>query len=312
MPNSDFDNILTTTLDKHRPSFVDAIFTARPLAYWLMKAGNVEMVGGGETIVEPLVYAENGTAESYSNDDVLSTEDTEILSASRWEWAQLSIAVRITGLEEAKNSGPEAILNLLNAKMKVAEQSGISKMNRMFHADGTGNGGKDWNGLAGIITPITGTIGGIDANANTYWRPAYVENTAEAIGLAKMRTAFNSASQGNDSPELILTTQTLYEAYEALLQPTMRHEDKTAAEGGFQSLVFKGRPIVYDADCAAGVMYFLNPDYIKLKGHSSRWFYHTPFVTPDDQDLRTCRILSYGNLVVSNRRMHSVLTAKTA
>jgi len=312
MPNASFDNLLTTTLDRHRADYVDAIFSARPLSFWLMKSGNMRMEPGGERIVEPLVYAENGTTETYSGADILSTEDTEILSASEWEWKQISTAIRMVGLDELKNSGPDAIINLLDAKMQVAKESTIAKFNEMFHSDGTGNGGKDWNGLAGIITPITGTIGGIDANANTYWRPAYVNTAAEAIGLAKMRTAFNSASKGNDSPDLILTTQTLYEAYEALLQPNMRYEDKTAAEGGFQSLVFKGRPIVYDDDTASGVMYFLNSKYLKLVGHSSRWFTNTPFQTPINQDIKIAHILCAGNLITNNRRMHSVLTAKTA
>lgn len=312
MPNASFDNLLTSTLDKHRASFVDAIFSARPLAYYLKRAGNLSLISGGNKIIEPLVYAENGTAETYADDDILSTEDTEVLSASEWEWRQMSVVVRMTGIEEAKNSGPEAILRLLDAKMQVAEHSAIAKFNRMFHADGSGNSGKDWNGLDNLVEPITGTIGGIDAAANTYWRPAYRDTTSEAIGLAKMRTAFNSAAQGNDAPDVILTTQDLYEAYEALLQPTMRHEDKTAAEGGFQSLVFKGRPIVFDDDCAAGAMYFINSKYLKLVGHQNVWFKNTPFITPNNQDIRTSRILCYGNLVSSNRRMHAVLTGKTA
>lgn len=311
MPNADFNNILTTTLDRHRTSFQDAVFTARPLTYWLMKAGNLDMVSGGDTIVEPLVYAENTTAGSYENDDILDTSDVEILSASRWEWAQTAVAVRMTGLDAAKNSGPEAILNLMSAKVQVAEESAKALFNRMFHADGTGNAGKDWNGLRNLIVPITGTIGGIDSNAHTYWRPARVDNDAEAISLADMNTCFNSAAQGNDAPDLILTTQALYEKYEALLQPNMRYEDKTAAEGSFQSLVYKGRPIVYDRDTAADHVYFLNSKYLKLKGHSSNWFRNTPFDTPPNQDISTSLILCYGQLVVTNRRMHSVMTAKT-
>ena len=312
MPNSTFDNLLTTTLDKHRASFVDAIFKARPLAYWLKRAGNIEMVSGGDKIIEPLVYAENGTVETYSGNDILSTEDTAILSASSWDWKQLSVAVRMTGIDEAKNSGPEAIMNLLGAKVQVAQESAISRFNTMFHANGAGNGGKDWNGLLNLIEPITGTIGGIDANANTYWRPAFRNTASEAISLARMRTAYNSAAKGNDSPDVILTTQTLYEAYEAILTPNMRYEDKVAGEGGFQSLVFKGTPIVYDEDNAAGNMYFINSKYLKLKGHTNKWFSMTPFVTPNNQDVRTARLLAYGNLVVNNRRMHSVLTGKTA
>lgn len=316
MANANFDNILTTTLDKHRPDLVDGIFKARPLTFFLMQAGQFRPVSGGEKIVEPLVFAENGTAESYSGADTLTTTDTEILTASQWDWGQLSVSVRMTGLDEAKNSGPEAIINLMDAKVKVAKESATQKLNEMFFGDGTGNSGKDWNGLANLIDTANTSataLGGIAPNAGTYWQTAYRDTTAEAIALPKMRTAFNSAAKGNDTPGFVLTTQTLFEAYEALLQPTMRHSnDFATGEGGFQSLEFKGRPVVYDEECPTGKVYFLNPKYLTLAGHSDVWFKMTPFIRPNNQDLRIAQILSYGNLVMSSRRHHSVLTAKTA
>jgi len=45
----------------------------------------------------------------------------------------------------------------------------------MFFGDGTGNSGKNWNGLANIVDN-TGSVGGIDATStNTWWR-SYKEN----------------------------------------------------------------------------------------------------------------------------------------
>lgn len=315
MANSNFDNILSTTLDKHRPELVDGIFKARPLTFFLMKAGQFRPVSGGNKIIEPLVFAENGTAESYTGADTLTTTDTEVLTASEWDWGQMSVSVRITGIDEAKNNGPEAIINLLDAKVKVAKESAIQKLNTMFMADGTGNSGKDWNGLANLIDTANNSataLGGIAPNAGSYWQTAYRDTTAEALGLAKMRTAFNSAAKGNDTPGFVLTTQTLFEAYEAILQPSMRYPNATAADGGFQSLEFKGRPVVYDEDVPTGKVYFINPKYLTLVGHTNTWFKMTPFIRPNNQDIRIAQILSYGNLVLSSRRHHSILTAKTA
>jgi hypothetical protein len=315
MANTDFDNILTTTLDKHRTDLVDGIFKARPLTYFLMQSGQFRSIDGGDKIIEPLVFAENGTAESYAGAEALNTADTEVLTASSWDWGQLSVSVRITGLDEAKNSGAEALIHLLDTKVKVAKESAIQKLNEMFVADGTGNSGVDWNGLANLIDTAnaSGTaLGGIAPSAGTYWQTAYNDATAESIALPKLRTAFNSAAKGNDTPGFVLTTQTLYEAYEALLQPSMRYPNATAADGGFQSLEFKGRPVVYDEEIPAGKVYMINPKYLKLVGHSNNWFKMTPFIRPNNMDVRIAQVLSYGQLVLSSRRHHSVLTAKTA
>lgn len=315
MANANFDNILTTTLDKHRTELVDGIFRARPLTFFMMQAGQFRSVSGGNKIIEPLVYAQNGSVMTYSGAETLNTTDNQILTASEWDWKQLSVSVYVTGIEEAKNSGPEAIIHLLDTKVKVAKESAIQKVNEMLFADGTGNSGKDWGGLAGYIDPVntsTTAIGGIQPNAGTYWRTAYRDATAEPLDLPKMRTAYNSASKGNDTPGFVLTTQTLFEAYEAILQPSMRYPNATAADGGFQSLEFKGRPVVYDEECPAGKVYFLNPKYLSLVGHSDVWFKMTPFIRPNNQDVRIAQILSYGNLVMSSRRHHAVLLGKTA
>jgi hypothetical protein len=183
-------------------------------------------------------------------------------------------------------------------------------MNTMFHADGTGNGGKDWNGLRNLVT-ASGTVGGIDSGTHTFWQ-SYVEATAGALSIASMATAYNSVSVGNDQPSLVLTTQTLYEKYESLLQPSLRFTDPGTADAGFQNLLFKGSKVCYDGGTPTGYVYFLNPKYLRLVGHSDVWFKPTPFVRPTNQDARYAQILCYGNLTISNRSRQGVLTGRTA
>ena len=127
-----------------------------------------------------------------------------------------------------------------------------------------------------------------------------------------MRTAYNSVAVGNDQPNVILTEQTLFEAYEDLLQSQERFMDASTADGGFQNLLFKGAPVVYDDYVNTGDMYFLNTKYIRLVGHGDNWFKPTPFVRPDNQDARYAQILCYGELTISNRARQGVLTGRTA
>jgi hypothetical protein len=270
------------------------------------------MLNGGTKIVEPLIYGQNSTVGSYSGYDSIALTAQGGITAAEYDWKQYAASIAISGIEEAKNNGEQEIINLLEAKIMQAEESMREGFNQMFFADGTGNGGKDWNGLGNIVE-ASGTVGGINraTSGNEYWR-SYEENTATALTLAQMSTAYNSVSVGNDHPDMVLTSQTLFEKYEALLQPQLRYTDTKTADAGFQNLLFKAAPVVYDEHCTAGIVYFLNSKYLTLVGHSSKWFAQTQFVQPEDLDARYALIMCYGNLTCRNAAKQGKLTAKTA
>ena len=310
--NANFDALLSTTLANYRSQLTDNVFTARPLTYFLMDKGRIRMLNGGTKIVEPLIYGKNNTVGSYSGYDSLSLTPQEGISAAEYEWKQYAASIAISGIEEAKNNGEQEIINLLEAKIMQAEESMREGFNQMFFADGTGNGGKNWNGLGNLVE-ASGTVGGINraTAGNEFWR-SYEENSAGALTLAQMSTAYNSVSVGNDHPDMVLTTQTLFEKYEALLQPQLRYTDTKTADAGFQNLLFKAAPVVYDVHCTAGIVYFLNSKYLTLVGHSGKWFAQTEFVKPEDVDARYALIMCYGNLTCRNAAKQGKLTAKTA
>ena len=303
--------LLSTTLSNYRAQLTDNVFTARPLTYWLTDKGRIRMVNGGVKIVEPLIYGTNGTVGSYSGTDTISLTAQSGITAAEYDWKQYAASIAITGIEEAQNNGEQEVINLLEAKIMQAEESIREGMNTMFFGDGTGNSGKNWNGLANIVDN-TGSVGGIDATStNTWWR-SYKETTATALTIAQMLTAYNTTSVGNDHPDVILTTQTLFEKYETLLQPNLRYTDTKTADQGFQNLLFKAAPVMYDTGCPAGNMFFLNSKYLTLVGHSDKWFAQTDFIRPENTDARYALILSYGNLTCRNRAKQGKLTAKTA
>ena len=312
MSNPNFDALLSTTLANYRDQLTDNVFTARPLTYFLQDKGRIRMLNGGTKIVEPLIYGTNSTVASYSGYDSLSLTPQAGITAAEYDWKQYASTIAISGIEEAKNNGEQEIINLLEAKIMQAEESMREGFNTMFFADGTGNSGKDWNGLGNIVE-ASGTVGGINraTAGNEYWR-SYEENTAGALTLAQMATAYNTVSVGNDHPDMILTTQTLFEKYEALLVPSLRFTDTKTADAGFQNLLYKAAPVTYDVHCTAGVVYFLNSKYLTLVGHSGKWFAQTSFVQPENVDARYALILCYGNLTCRNAKKQGKLTAKTA
>ena len=223
------------------------------------------------------------------------------------------MSISISGKEERQNSGRSKIIDLLEAKTKQAEMSLTEALSTGLFSDGTGNGGKDLTGLEAMVSN-SGVYGGIDSSTYTWWQ-AGVEATTEALGLPKMRTAFNAASiGGKDTPSLIVTTQALYEKYESFLTTTIQMNaagTKDLADAGFQVLEFKGVPIVWDELCPSGVMYFLNKKHMRLVVHRDANFETTAFVKPENQDARVAQILFMGNLTCNRRKSFYKLTNKT-
>ena len=309
MSNPNFDEILSTTLNNYVPKLTDNVFTARPLFYALTNGQTIRRISGGNKIVVPIIHGKNTTTGSYSGTDTISTTAQTGISAAEYAWKQYAATVTINGLEEAQNNGEAQIIDLLEGKIFQAQESIIEDMNTMLFADGTGNSSKDWNGLANIVDS-TGTVGGIAQSSNAYWAST---ETAQggAITTAAMATMYNSISVGNDQPTIIITTQDVYEDYEALLTDQIRYTDTDVADAGFQNLLFKGAPVTFDDACTTQTMYFLNTKYLRLVGHQDVWFKPTPFVRPTNQDAVFSQILCYGNLTVSNRARQGKITGAT-
>jgi len=301
--NSNFDEILSTTLKNYVPKLTDNIFSARPLFYALTNGQTIRRISGGAKIVVPLIYGTNSTAGSYSGTDSIDTTAQSGISAAEYSWKQYAATVTISGIEEAKNNGEAQIIDLLEGKIFQTQETVIENMNTMFFGNGTGNSSKDWLGLSALVGS-TGSPGGIDAtdSDNSWWRSAVTNQGSAAITIASMATLYNNCSVGNDQPTIIITGQNQYEAYEALLTDQIRYTDTDMADSGFQNLLFKGAPMTFDGTLAGeGKMYMLNTKYIQLVAHSDVWFKPTPFVRPTNQDAVYSQLLCYGELTTSNR-----------
>lgn len=305
--NSNFDSLLATTMLKYKPRLTDNVFLDRPLTQWLMAKNRMRFEDGGTKIVEPLIYGDNSTVAAYSGYDTIALTPQEGISAAEFDWKQLAGSVAISGIEEAKNNGEAAVLKLLDAKVMQLEESLKDKYSDMLWATSVASG--EWNSVP-VLIDASGTVGNIDGGTETWWR-AYEENTATALTVAQMNVAYNTASNGSDTPDGGFATQTLYEKYESLLTPNIRYTDTKTADAGFQNLMFKNIPLTLDKSAPSGHVVFLNSKYIQLVGHTDNWFRQTPFVRPENMDARYCLIICYGNLTIRNRARHAKLTAKT-
>lgn len=309
--------LLSTTLKNYRSTLVDQIHNSNAVFFMLKSKGAIKEESGGERIVQPIMYGTNTTAGSYSGYDSLDTTPQEGIDAAEFNWKQYSASITISGEEMRKNGGSKTkIIDILDSRTKQARLGLQQQLVEGIFSDGTGNGGKNLTGLVAMVAS-TGTYGGITSTGNTWWQ-SYVNALNGALTIAAMRTGFNTPSLGGkDHPNIIVTTQTLYEKYEGLLTATVQMnpsstDSKKLADGGFQTLEFKGVPVVWDENCNSGVVYFLNTEHMKLVVHSDANFATTDFVKPENQDAKVAQILFMGNLTCDRRKSFGKITGATA
>ena len=60
IPNVNYSEIISTTLDNYSDEFNDNVLNHNPLLARLNKKGNVRSANGGVKILENLMYADNG------------------------------------------------------------------------------------------------------------------------------------------------------------------------------------------------------------------------------------------------------------
>jgi len=129
-----------------------------------------------------------------------------------------------------------------------------------------------------------------------------------ADGVKAMTRMYGHCSIDNDQPDLIVTTQEIYDAYESALQGNKRFEgDASLGDAGFQSLRFKGASVTVDSHCPDGHMYFLNTKYLDFKVMSKRNFALEDFKAMEAKDGIQARIFWMGQLVCSAPRMQGLL-----
>lgn len=310
--NTNFSTLVATTLKNYRPKLADNITNHQVLVWMLKQLGFVEEKDGGETLVEPLLHGENTTVGSYSGYDLISTVPQTGISAAEFEWKQIAGTFSISGREEFQNSGSKTqVISLVTSKIQQLELSMKLEVNEQVFGDGTGNGGKDITGLELAVEngAAWSTYGGIDSNTYSFWRNAYLAEGG-ALDLASMRNVFNSASRSKSTPKLLICPQDVYEDYEALALANndITRTDSKLGDAGFQNLLFKGVPLVFDEDCTADSMYFLNPEHLRFCIGRGRNFVTTPTQKPDNQDARLSQVLLYCNFTCNDRRRQGVLT----
>tara|TARA_R100001460_G_scaffold52146_2_gene90949 strand:+ start:1597 stop:2538 length:942 start_codon:yes stop_codon:yes gene_type:complete len=311
MASPNLSEIVTTTLRNRSRTLSDNVSNHNALLRRLRENGNQTSVTGRD-IVRELEYADNGTVQFYSGYESLDVSPSDVLSAAVFDYKQLAGNVTISGLEQIKNSGTEAIINLLEARINVLEKSMMNSLSTSIYSDGTGSSGKEVGGLQLIVADAgTGTVGGINSSTFTFWQNAQTTATSSAFSVANvqadMNTIYLSLVRGADSPDLVMAGTNAYTAFLGSLQAIQRITSDDLANSGFTSLQYLNSDVVFDSACNTNRMYFLNTDYLRLEVAAARDFVPGEAKMSVNQDAMVTPMFWSGNLTCSNRALQGVI-----
>jgi hypothetical protein len=172
--NSAISDIIATNIQSRTGELADNVTNNNALLRRLKERGNVKTFSGGNVILQEIMYQDSATdnTNSYSGYEVLNTSQNSPISAAQFGITQYASAISISGLEMIQNSGKEAIIDLLDGRMAVAEAQLANRISGDIYLDGTGNAGKNLTGLGAAIpdAPSSGTYGGINRATYSFWR----------------------------------------------------------------------------------------------------------------------------------------------
>lgn len=269
---------------------------------------------GGTRIEVPVTYAFNSNGGSYSGLEVLNTNQETTRTRAFFDWKQVYQPIVINNMEAFKNgvnfSNKEQVVDLLKQEMEEAKESLRNNLATMVFGDGTGNGSKDLLGLKALVddgTEVT-SLGDITYSSYSWWQ-ANVQSSVGSLTLSHLASQYAAASSGRDAEavDLIVTTETIFNAYEALNQPNIRWTDPTTnsqINPSGMRLMFRGAEVVADEYCPSGYLFGLNTRYMDLyvgdhpvHNTGKDGFTVTPMREPHDQDGQVGFILMYGQLI---------------
>ena len=329
--NSSISDIIATNIQSRSGELADNVTNNNALLRRLKDRGNVKTFSGGNVILQEIMYNDSTTnnTNSYSGYEVLNVSQNSPISAAQFSITQYASAITISGLEMIQNNGKEAIIDLLDGRMNVAEAQLANRISGDLYLDGTGNSGKNITGLGAAVpdAPTSGTYGGINRASFTFWQSVAfsgVTNGGSATTASNIQQYMDSLAvqliRGTDKPDLIVADNNYYRLYLQSLQSIQRISDSgsSMAGAGFASLKYYGAGMASDvvldggigASATANHMFFLNTKYLMFRPHVDRNFVPIGGERQSVNQDAIVKLIGWaGNLTCSGSQFQGVLIA---
>ena len=302
-----YSELDTHVREKYIPILHDQFYYSTPLLVQLMSKSRITYDSGSKIAV-PILYGDLNN-DWYSGLDTFDITTKETTTLAKFDWKFNWTNVTLDGETELKVEGDEKILSIIQTKMQNASMTFNKKFTEAMYASAG----------AKAILPIrdaintTGTYGEISKDTYSWWR-GNLNSTGGAFSMDMLQARYGACSDGPLQPDLIVTTQAVYDKIWLRVQPQQRGNlDNTPAlaKVGFTGINFNKATILVDKYCPTGHIYILNTDFWKLVVHKKRNMFWTSTKIPINQDAWVRQLLWAGALLCTGPRWQGQITSVT-
>lgn len=321
------------------PTIHDQIFLSN--ATFNRMKGRVKHFTGGRRIVVPLGWRTQGGIKWFAGTDVFTPTVRDPFQAAEFTPKNANVDITIDWDEEMTASGPEKVMDLMEAKGEWARSTFFDGMGNDIYNDGTdprAMAGLQYalkEGATGTTDPPTMTYGGISRSAtvNTWWNhisdnptTAYVTGASSTFaGSASTGPNFNPVNRAfarvklasGKAPTMILSNVGAWSEVHFNLVKNERYQrpqqQTDLFKAGFENFMFRSAVWVQDekaprtASTKIEKVYGLYEPSCRLWVDSRADFAFEPFRKPHNQMVRTAYILWRGEFIVSEPRANFVI-----
>lgn len=269
----DYTPLFSTTVDLYvENKCIDNVSARAPLLNWMKAKGRIKKYSlSGGHIVEPVLKTyDKGRVQAlaaYQEIDLSPESGQDVMLYTKKD---VTNTMMISNTEWDSNQGKEQMINLADSKTEQASLELADSFEEWMYGDGTDQDGKVPLGLSALISlDNTGTLCGFDRATETWLQNVVVDGTHDVDDWDKLRWAFarcyRRCSRGTIKPELILTSETVFEAYETLHYDKVMLTSEEYSNLGFDNFKYKGAALSWSEHITTDLAYFINSYALRLR-----------------------------------------------
>lgn len=318
--NTNFATLATTTLQHFANEIFDAVTTNNPLFFHLKKSGNIKEIAGGRQFTHPVYFKQNDTFAAISKLGTIALNLQDDITRAVYDIKIVAGSIVLSQVEQAMNAGDkEKLIDYLEEK-KMSAQITMGEVlgDQCWTAT---PGANDFDSIPRLINTVPSAqsdVGGIDSTASdqTYWRNYVYATAVTAFGTAQaglnaMDTTLNNSTWGKQGPRIILTTKTIFTLYNLALTANVRYSKLEDGEAGFKNLLYATLPVMFDDNCPANRMYFIDTNSLKLQVLKQGNMKMTAFEQSHTQLVTSALLHIFANITCGSRRTQAVISSIT-
>lgn len=339
------DDDFTNTWYDIRTAVADNILSSTVFTLALKQFGCLKQQPGGEYGWTSQVRHGKPSSQRFKAGSTLTQTPVALDTFAKLPWRFFCVDVNRSFVDDMKNQGKYQIKSYLSARLEQARNAMVEDMETYLFQWGAYYAAPEQpNGLFDIVAPYaavstsgdgsssdsvaSGTSNGGINRTNAWWRnwisyddatqadATYVAGpTNEPYSLnlvSDMDHMWNCITAAKESPNLILTSQLIFEAYGDEVrdkQQIVRSAfNRAAADLGFDTLTYRGATISWTPKISGLYVFMLNMNRIEWPYHPNAWMDMTEWKGTQNQLERVAYILNMTpGLATNEPRRHGVM-----